>query len=96
MAENVRLGSLLPLVRAGIREQAARMLPISCPTTGTRVLASLDAVRVTNHPDHIAVHVRCPACGGEHVRRTGRTLERARQDAALEVAVRRAVSPLPA
>lgn len=72
------------------------MLPISCPTTGNRVLASLDAVRITNHPDHVAVHVTCPACGGEHVRRTGRALERARQDAALEVAVRRAETPLPA
>jgi hypothetical protein len=72
------------------------MLMITCPTTRTRALASLDAVRITNHPDHIAVTVTCPACGGEHVRRTGRTLERARQDAALEVAVRRAESPIPA
>ncbi len=72
------------------------MMPISCPTTGKRTLASLDAVRVVNHPDHIAVHVTCPACGGEHVRRTGRALHRARQEAALEVAVRRAETPLPA
>lgn len=72
------------------------MLMITCPITRNRVPASLDAVRITNHPDHIAVQVTCPECGEEHVRRTGRPLERARQDAALEVAVRRAESPIPA
>lgn len=67
------------------------MMMISCPTTRTRVLVSLDAVRaVTNHPDAIAVQVTCPACGEVHVHRTGRRLEEARRGAALEVAVRRA------
>lgn len=73
------------------------MLLITCPATGNRVLASLDAVRsVANHPDHIAVTVTCPTCGEEHVHRTGRRLEEARRSAALEVAVRRAETPAPA
>lgn len=68
------------------------MLMITCTVTGNRELASLDAVRsVTNHPDHIAVAVTCPACGQEHVHRTGRRLDEARRARAVEVAVRRAV-----
>ena len=67
------------------------MLMITCTVTGNRELASLDAIRsIANHPDHIAVTVTCPACGEEHVHRTGRRLEEARRSAALEVAVRRA------
>ncbi len=67
------------------------MLMITCTVTGNRELTSLDAVRsVTNHPDSIAVAVTCPACGREHVHRTGRRLAEARRAAALEVAVRRA------
>lgn len=67
------------------------MLLISCPTTRSRVLVPLDAIRtIANLADAIAVHVTCPACGGEHVHRTGRRVEEARRSAALEVAVRRA------
>jgi predicted RNA-binding Zn-ribbon protein involved in translation (DUF1610 family) len=67
------------------------MMMISCPTTRTRVLVSLDAVRsITNHADAIVVQVTCPACGEVHVHRTGRRLEEARRTAAVEVAVRRA------
>lgn len=67
------------------------MLMITCTVTGNRELTSLDAVRsVTNHPDHIALVVTCPACGQEHEHRTGRRLDEARRAAALEVAVRRA------
>ena len=73
------------------------MLMISCPTTRTRVLVSLDDIRsITNHTDVIAVRVTCPACGEAHVHRTGRRLEEARRGAALEVAVRRAQSPASA
>ena len=73
------------------------MLMISCPTTRTRVLVSLDAVRsVVNHVDFIAVHVTCPTCGEVHVHRTGRRVEEARRTAALEVAVRRAQTPASA
>lgn len=73
------------------------MLLITCTVTGNRELTSLDAVRsVVNHPDHIAVTVTCPACGGEHVHRTGRRLDEARRAAALEVAVRRAAAPVAA
>ena len=91
MAEILRRRSLLPLVRAPAREHAAHMMMISCPTTRTRVLVSLDAIRsITNHADAIAGQVTCPACGEVHVHRTGRRLEEARRTAALEVAVRRA------
>ncbi len=70
---------------------------ISCPTSRTRVLVALDAVRsIANHADAIAVHVTCPACGEEHVHRTGRRVEEARRGAALEVAVRRAQAPTSA
>ena len=97
MAEILRRRSLLPLVRAWLHEHAAPMLMISCPTTRTRVLVSLDAVRsVANHADAIALQVTCPACGEVHVHRTGRRLEEARRSAALEVAVRRAQTPTPA
>ncbi|SDF92542.1 hypothetical protein SAMN05660662_3872 [Blastococcus aurantiacus] len=73
------------------------MLMIGCPTTRTRVLVSLDAVRsVVNHPGSIALHVTCPACVHVHVHRTGRRLEEARRSAALEVAVRRAQTPTSA
>jgi len=73
------------------------MLMITCSVTGNREPTSLDAVRsVTNHPDHIAVTATCPACGQEHVHRTGRRLDEARRAAALEVAVRRAVEPTSA
>ncbi|WP_040339144.1 hypothetical protein [Candidatus Blastococcus massiliensis] len=73
------------------------MLLITCPVTGTRALVSIAAVRsIVNHPDSIAVSATCPACGQEHVHRTGRRLESARRAAALEVAVRRAEAPTPA
>lgn len=73
------------------------MLRITCTVTGNREPAPLDAIRsVTNHPDHIAVAVTCPACGQEHVHRTGRRLEQARRDRSLELAVRRAEVALPA
>ncbi len=73
------------------------MLMITCTVTGNRELTSLDAVRsVVNHPDHIAVTVTCPACGQEHVHRTGRRVEEARRAVALEVAVRRAAAPVAA
>ncbi len=73
------------------------MMMISCPTTRTRVLVSLDAVRsITNHADAIVVQVTCPACGEVHVHRTGRRLEEARRTAAVEVAVRRAQAHAPA
>ena len=73
------------------------MLMLSCPTTRTRVLVSLDAVRsVANHADAIALQVACAACGEVHVHRTGRRLKEARRSAALEVAVRRAQTPTPA
>ena len=73
------------------------MMMINCPTTRTRVLVSLDAVRsITNSAGVIAVQVTCPACGEVHVHRTGRRLEEARRSAALEVAVRRAQTPASA
>ncbi|MBN1094087.1 hypothetical protein JKP75_16920 [Blastococcus sp. TML/M2B] len=73
------------------------MLMITCTVTGNREFVGLDAVRsVTNHPDHIAVAVTCPACGGEHVHRTGRRLDEARRAARLEAAVRRAAELAPA
>jgi predicted RNA-binding Zn-ribbon protein involved in translation (DUF1610 family) len=97
MAEKLRRRSLLPLVGDAAHHHAVRMLMITCPTTRTRVPTPLSAVRtLINHPDHIALHVTCPACGDEHVHRTGRRREQARRDAALEVAVRRAESPVPA
>lgn len=73
------------------------MLMITCTVTGTRELASLDAIRsVVNHPDHIAVAVTCPRCGQEHVHRTGRRVQEARRALAVEVAVRRAESSVAA
>jgi predicted RNA-binding Zn-ribbon protein involved in translation (DUF1610 family) len=73
------------------------MLMITCTVTGDRAVASLDAVRrIANHPDHIALHVTCPACGQVHVHRTGRRLEESRRAAALDLAVRRAQAALPA
>jgi transposase-like protein len=73
------------------------MLMITCTVTGTRELASLTAIRsIANHPDHIAVTVTCPACGQDHVHRTGRRAEEARRARSVEVAVRRAAAPIPA
>jgi predicted RNA-binding Zn-ribbon protein involved in translation (DUF1610 family) len=49
------------------------MLLITCPVTRTDELVAERRIRsVTNHPTHIALHVECPACGNEHVYRTGR------------------------
>lgn len=51
------------------------MLLITCPVTRTDELVADRRIRsVTNHPTHIALHVGCPACGGEHTYRTGRRL----------------------
>jgi hypothetical protein len=73
------------------------MLLITCPVTGNRELVELSAVlAVVNSADAISVHVTCPACGQEHVHRTGRRVEEARRAAALEVAVRRAETLVPA
>jgi hypothetical protein len=49
------------------------MLLITCPTTGLDELVADRRIRaVTNLPEHIAMHVECPSCGGEHTYRTGR------------------------
>lgn len=73
------------------------MLMITCTVTGNRELASMDAVRsVANLPDAIAVTVTCPACGRDHVHRTGRRVEEARRARTVEVAVRRAAAGIPA
>ncbi|MGY1752986.1 hypothetical protein [Blastococcus sp. SYSU D01042] len=73
------------------------MLMITCTVTGSRELASLDAIRsIANLPDAIAVTVTCPACGQEHVHRTGRHVEEARRARTVEVAVRRAAAGIPA
>lgn len=73
------------------------MLMITCTVTGNREPAPLGAIRsVTNHPDHIAVTVTCPACGRAHVHRTGRRFEEARRARTVDIAVRRAESPVPA
>ena len=62
------------------------MLLITCPVTRTDELVSGRRIRsVTNHPTHIALHVRCPACGAVHTYRTGR-----RWTAATEPAARQA------
>ena len=55
------------------------MLLITCPVTRTDELVADRRIRsVTNHPTHLALHVECPACGAEHVYRTGRRWETAR------------------
>ncbi len=55
------------------------MLLITCPVTRTDELVADRRIRsVANHPTHIALAVACPACGAEHVYRTGRRWEAAR------------------
>jgi hypothetical protein len=50
------------------------MLLITCPVTRTDELVAERRIRsLTNRPTHIAMHVECPACGGVHVYRTGRS-----------------------
>jgi hypothetical protein len=96
MAENRRSWAFLPLVPSSGREQARRMLLITCPVTGSRELIGITAVlAVANHRDRIEVTVACP-CGGTHVHVTGRRVQEARAAAALEVAVRRAETLTPA
>jgi len=52
------------------------MFLITCPVTRTDELVADRRIRsVTNHPTHIAMHVECPACGAQHVYRTGCRLE---------------------
>jgi predicted RNA-binding Zn-ribbon protein involved in translation (DUF1610 family) len=54
------------------------MFLITCPVTRTDELVSDRRIRsVDNHATHIAMHVECPACGAEHVYRTGRRWETA-------------------
>lgn len=73
------------------------MLMITCTVTGNREIVPLAAIRsVANLPDAIAVTVTCPACGQEHVHRTGRRVEEARRARTVEVAVRRAATGIPA
>ena len=55
------------------------MLLITCPVTRTDELVAHRRIRsVVNQPTHVAVTVECPACGAEHVLRTGRRWEAAR------------------
>ena len=52
------------------------MFLITCPVTRTDELVADRRIQsVVNHPTHIAMRVQCPACGGVHVYRTGRTWE---------------------
>ena len=68
------------------------MLLITCPVTRTDELVADRRIRsVTNHPTHVALHVACPACGADHVYRTGRRWE----DAASRVRSRVASRPAP-
>jgi predicted RNA-binding Zn-ribbon protein involved in translation (DUF1610 family) len=56
------------------------MFLITCPVTRTDELVSDRRIRsVDNHPTHIAMHVECPACGRDHVYRTGRRWEAAQR-----------------
>ncbi|OMQ14987.1 hypothetical protein A7K94_0212615 [Modestobacter sp. VKM Ac-2676] len=54
------------------------MFLITCPVTrATELVADRRVRSVVNHPSHIAMTVACP-CGAEHVYRTGRRWEAAR------------------
>jgi len=67
------------------------MLLITCPVTRTDELVAQRRIRsVANHPTHVAVTVECPACGGEHVLRTGRRWEAARARVLARAAARTA------
>jgi hypothetical protein len=82
MAENLRLRSVLPLVRSPAAAHARGMFLITCPVTRTDELVADRRIRsVVNHPTHIAMAVECPACGRAHVYRTGRRWEAARRTA---------------
>ncbi len=63
------------------------MLLITYPVTRTDELVADRRIRsVTNHPNHIALHVACPACGAVHTYRTGRRLGTPRREAKTLVA----------
>ena len=69
------------------------MLLITCPVTRTDELVADRHIRsAANLPTHIALSVACPACGAEHVYRTGRRWERARAEVAVRAATQAAVA----
>ena len=67
------------------------MLLITCPVTRIDELVAPRRIRsVVNLPTHVAVTVECPACGAEHVLRTGRGWEAARARASAQAGLQTA------
>ena len=73
------------------------MLLITCPVTRTDELVAHRRIRsVANHPTHVAVTVDCPACGAQHVLRTGRRWEAARARVAARTSAQAAATVVAA